>query len=232
MKPRNIANIKGKAVAKPTKSPRRQKLPTQVAPAKKKNSDADVHDERLAKMATSASVNAAAAMEPWAKPTFGEPSSIDALILVQRANCELMIEGDLTGVEATLYGQAQALQVIFTNLARRAARQEYVNQLQTYLVLALKAQAQSRATLQTLAEIKNPRPVAFVAQANISNGPQQVNNGLEQATRAEELANSSNELSKEDYGLLQNTSASSAAGGANKKLETVGAVNGTTNRKG
>lgn len=48
---------------------------------------------------------------------------------------------------------------------------EYLNATDTYLRLALKAQAQCRATLQTLAEIKNPRPVAFVKQANIAHGP-------------------------------------------------------------
>lgn len=35
-----------------------------------------------------------------------------------------------------------------------------------------------RATIETLAEIKNPRAVAFVTQANIAHGPQQVNNGV------------------------------------------------------
>lgn len=40
-----------------------------------------------------------------------------------------------------------------------------------------KCSTQCRATLETLAEIKNPRPVVFVRQANIANGPQQVNNG-------------------------------------------------------
>jgi len=45
-----------------------------------------------------------------------------------------------------------------------------------YLRLALKAQGQCRATLETLAAIKNP-PVVFARQANIAHGPQQVNNG-------------------------------------------------------
>ena len=49
---------------------------------------------------------------------------------------------------------------------------------------ALKAQAQCRATLEALAEIKNPRPVAFVKQANISGGHQQVNNGMQPAQQA------------------------------------------------
>ncbi|HEY2023963.1 MAG TPA: hypothetical protein VGH68_22910, partial [Paraburkholderia sp.] len=42
-------------------------------------------------------------------------------------------------------------------LARKATHCEYLNQMQAHLSLALKAQAQSRATLEALAEIKNPR---------------------------------------------------------------------------
>jgi len=43
--------------------------------------------------------------------------------------------------------------------------------------MALRAQAQCRATLETLAEIKNP-PVVYARQANVTTGPQQVNNSL------------------------------------------------------
>ena len=44
-----------------------------------------------------------------------------------------------------------------------------------YLRVALKAQAQCRATLETLAEMKQP-PTLLARQANIAHGPQQVNN--------------------------------------------------------
>ena len=60
-------------------------------------------------------------------------------------------------------------------LARRAQRVQLLNQLNTNLRLALKAQSQCRATLDTPADMKNP-PVAFVQQANIAHGPQQLNN--------------------------------------------------------
>jgi len=40
--------------------------------------------------------------------------------------------------------------------------------------MAFKAQSQVRTTIDSLAEIKNPRPV-FAKQTNIANGPQQVN---------------------------------------------------------
>src|SRR3546814_10396254 len=45
-----------------------------------------------------------------------------------------------------------------------------------YMRLALKAQSQARTTIETLAEVKNPKAVAFMKQANIANN-QQVNNG-------------------------------------------------------
>ena len=87
--------------------------------------------------------------------------------------------GNLSGLEATLTAQAVALNAIFNEMARRAALNmgEYIDATEVYLRLGLKAQAQCRATLQTLFEMKNPQPIAFVKQANIANGPQQVNNG-------------------------------------------------------
>ena len=75
--------------------------------------------------------------------------------------------------------QAHTLDTVFNELARRACANlgEYVNAAERYMRLAFKAQSQCRATIETLAEIKHPKPVAFVQQANIANGPQQVNNG-------------------------------------------------------
>jgi hypothetical protein len=49
--------------------------------------------------------------------------------------------------------------------------------------LGLKAQSQCRATLETLAQIKNP-PVVIARQANIAQGPQQVNNEMMPSGRA------------------------------------------------
>jgi hypothetical protein len=81
-------------------------------------------------------------------------------------------------MEAMLVSQATALQTIFTDLARKAQAQTYQKQLEVYLGLALKAQAQSRATISALVDLKYPRQATFVKQANIAHGPQQVNNGV------------------------------------------------------
>jgi hypothetical protein len=53
--------------------------------------------------------------------------------------------------------------------------------------MALRAQNQCRATLQTLAAIKNP-PVVFANRANIASGPHPVNNGIPSRTRENESA--------------------------------------------
>ena len=86
--------------------------------------------------------------------------------------------GDMSGPEAILVSQASALNSIFTEMARRSAlnMSEYIEASEKYMRLALKAQAQCRATIETLAEMKNP-PLVIARQANIANGPQQVNNG-------------------------------------------------------
>lgn len=87
--------------------------------------------------------------------------------------------GDLKAAERMLSAQAVSLNAIFAELARRSALNmgDYLDATERYMRLALKAQGQCRATLETLAAIKNP-PVVFAKQANISNGPQQVNNGV------------------------------------------------------
>jgi hypothetical protein len=61
-----------------------------------------------------------------------------------------------------------------------------------YLRLALKAQTQCRATLETLATIKNP-PIIYAKQANFANGHQQVNNGVPPTTHTGETKNQQNE---------------------------------------
>ncbi len=111
----------------------------------------------------------------------------EAIVVMAHA-ADKVKKGDLSECEATLAAQAISLDAIFNALARKAAANlnSHLAAAETCLRLALKAQGQCRATVQTLAEIKNPRPVAFVKQANIAHGPQQVNNeaAVDQAPRA------------------------------------------------
>jgi hypothetical protein len=133
--------------------------------------------ELVSKLALTPSANAAAVVQAYTKGSFGE-SEIHTLMDELRTQFTQVENGDMHYCEAMLVGQANALQAIFVSLARRATNQEYVKNYEMYLRLALKAQNQSRMTLETLATLKNP-PVVFAKQANINhgNGNQQVNNG-------------------------------------------------------
>jgi len=157
------------------------------------------------------------------------------LVFALSDQCEAASSGDLKRGEALLTAQAHTLDAIFNNLARKAARCEYLNQAEVNLRLALKAQSQCRATLETLAAIKNPQPVAFVKQANIAHGPQQVNNEVAQPSRASHARKGEKQPNK----LLEtpnekplDTGAQGATGFANPALETVGAIDRSKDRRG
>jgi hypothetical protein len=125
---------------------------------------------------------------------------ISALADQLARQAEAVTQGDLQRVEAILVAQAHTLEAIFHELARRSAANlgEYLGASETYMRLALKAQNQCRARLETLVTMKNPASVAFVRQANIAHGAQQVNNGrfspLAEASHARESENPPNKL--------------------------------------
>lgn len=85
--------------------------------------------------------------------------------------------GDLSRAETLLISQSLALNSIFGHYARKAATAEFIDKAERLMRLALRAQNQARMTLETLAAIKNPLSGAYVRQANLASGHQQVNNG-------------------------------------------------------
>lgn len=147
----------------------------------------------------------------------------------QNANLAL---GNLTQAENMLMCQAEALQMIFANLAGRAISCKSAEQMQGILALALRAQSGCRATLQTLGELKNPRHAMFVKQANIAHGPQQVNNGAGLARTKEEIPVSTNKLSGANHELLEDTRAASPAITGYPVVAAVGKVHRAKVRSG
>jgi hypothetical protein len=129
----------------------------------------------------SPTIQSAVAIEAWGK--FAGTVDVVDLVGDLRERIKKVQDGDMKPIEAMLMGQAMTLETIFTNLARKAQGQEYLKQFQVNLTLALKAQAQCRATLEALAEIKNPKPVLIAKQANFAH-QQQVNNGMHPAQQA------------------------------------------------
>ena len=155
---------------------------------------------------------------------FGE-LSLNGMIDELREHATNVQKGDLGRVEAMLSHQAHTLDAIFNNLARRAALNagEYMGACDTYLRLALKAQSQCRATLETIAEIKNP-PIVIARQANVTTGPQQVNNGIpaDVASRARQLESAPNQLLEESHGEQLDCGTKGAATGIDSQLAAVG----------
>ena len=94
-----------------------------------------------------------------------------------KAQAAAIQAGDLSLFDAMLVNQAVALQSLFADLAVKASGTKSPENYEMQLKLALRAQNQSRATIQTLVESRNPR-VFINHQANVSHGPQQVNNPL------------------------------------------------------
>ena len=182
----------------------------------------------LAGVAIRPSLNAAVVIEAYSKP-MGEMDLSELAIALQQ-DMDAMFAGDMSRVEAMLFGQAHALQTIFMNLARRSTAQQYVKNADTYLRLALKAQSQCRATLETLAAIKNP-PVVVAQQTNINNGgQQQVNNGGavpmpgQNVHAREKTEIEPNKLLETPNGERMDFGTTGKASRAHSRLATVGAI--------
>lgn len=155
---------------------------------------------------------------------------IDILVQDLNKQCEMASRNDLGRAETLLVAQAHTLDAIFHQLARRAIKCNNSSQFEVNLRLGLKAQSQCRSTLEALSELKNPQRVAFVKQANIAHGPQQVNNGEVQGVGyypAREAGNNNqqNKLSGGSDELSTNARASPLAGRVNQEMEAVGKVN-------
>jgi hypothetical protein len=156
------------------------------------------------------------------KSIIGEVDLTEA-IEVMKEKSDKIIAGDLSELESTLSAQVVSLNAIFTTLARRSTNCEYLNQMETNLRLALKAQAQCARTVEVLAAMKNP-PIVFAKQANIAHGHQQVNNGVQPATHAGKNINSSNELLSENRNATLDTRGEIETGSINQELAAVETV--------
>jgi hypothetical protein len=99
---------------------------------------------------------------------------LDYIGPVQRAISKAE-SGDLTLASRLLAAQAITLDCMFTELARKAALNmgEYVNAAEIFGRLALKAQNNCRATLETLAKLHQPREQT-VRHVHVTEGGQAI----------------------------------------------------------
>lgn len=195
--------------------------------------------QSMARAALLPSINAASVIEAYQGNIIGKEFDLGEMVTCLRETTKEVNGGDLTRLEAMLVSQATALQTMFTSLARRAANQQQIKQFETFMALALKAQAQSRATVSALVDLKYPRQATFVKQANIAHGPQQVNNGAappyatstHAPAHAKENKSAQTELLEQQHGERMDTGKTSTAGGADPHMETVEAVHRPTNTR-
>ena len=145
-------------------------------------------EQAVAFTALRPSINGATVMKAYQGNILGTDVALSGLVQGLSDSCKRVNDGDLSVLEGMLLSQATALQTIFTSLAKRAQAQTQQRHLEAFLGLALKAQAQSRATITALVDLKYPRQATFVKQANIAHGPQQVNNGAAIGAKPEQYA--------------------------------------------
>jgi len=148
-------------------------------------------------------------------------SHIDALVDELRHQTSLVQDGNLQRPKAMLMAQAQALDTLFLTLCKRSlanAREgQYLEAADRYMRLALKAQSQAVRTLDILGQLVAPRPMALVQQANIANGPQQINNHL-----AREKTNSADQtISEASNGIFSDARTPCVEGATNSSIGTL-----------
>jgi hypothetical protein len=226
----------GRPRGAPANAPRQQAKPRQiVATAKPTTAEPNTlvvrlrtPDEsrivRLAQDATAGLAANAVTCVRYAKGWFGDVDLTAALEALTDTAARVHA-GDLREAESLLVAQALSLNTIFTELARRAMLNvgQYPDAFERYLRLALKAQGQSRATLETLANVKNP-PTVFAQQANVAHGSQLVSNGPIPA-RAGNLEIPPIELLRA-HGEQLDAGTTSATGTGDQALAPVGTVHG------
>jgi hypothetical protein len=131
-------------------------------------------------------------------------------------------KGDLSQGHAMLTGQAHTLQSLHYHLLERAF-DKYISStdMELFLRYSLKAQSQCRRTIETQANLVNPRGVALM-QTNIAENIQ-VNNAPALSDRPK-IAQS--KLLGADNGKRLDSRPESQTSGRDTLLETVGALNG------
>jgi hypothetical protein len=168
-------------------------------------------------------------LKQWGNCSDSGDLDVDTLIDELGRQAKAVDGGDLAHAEEVLLAQARTLDFAFHTRARRAAANlgEFLSATETYLRLALKAQSQCRATLETLAAIKYPSSPVFARQANIAHGPLQVINAPQGAEagpwRAGETQNPRTKVLERIDGERLDTRAAGASGGTHPPVETVGA---------
>lgn len=209
---------KAKKPATPIPPKPRKEIPCQTA-----DRTADGYGKAYAETLTAPEVAAFRVVQAANPQNLRDEIDTPGMLEVLRQQAAAVNRGDMAQAEAMLMNQATALQSLFTHLTERGMSQSMMPNLEGFMRMALRAQAQCRATLETLAAIKNP-PIVYARQANVTTGPQQVNNNIPAPNRARGIETEQSQLSGGSHELLPNARASGLEGRVNPALETLGEI--------
>ena len=189
-------------------------------------------DQLLATISVQGDLAHGSLIAGWSLSNNGFGGGLTETVEALREVSKQVRAGDLGPCESMLFAQAVSLNTLFCELTRRAGANagEYPVAMERYMRLAFKAQAQARCTLETLAEIKNPRQVTFAKQVNNAGGHQQVNNGTAPAAAAGPFPVRTGETGSQQTQLLEvhdaewmDAGAQGAPAARNPELATVAA---------
>ena len=184
----------------------------------------DKVDETTARVMSEPEVRSASIIQKFE----GDIIDINYLASELRTQNKIINAGDIGRVESMLGAQAHTLDALFAQLSRRSHSNMVGGCFEVsvaYMKLALRAQSQAVRTLEVLSEIKRPKHIAFVAQANISGGHQQVNNASDM--RVSEIQNAPIQLSGDIHELLPDAGTSGKACRNDQTMEAMRKVDRT-----
>ena len=174
---------------------------------------------KLARTITDPSNQAVHAVAQWSRLT-GTPFD-RGLFLELEAQIADIRDGNLDRPATILAAHLETLSATFFELMRSSYEYRGTPRSDEMLKLALRVQARIDASIRTLADLTNPRPVAYVQQANIGNAVQ-VNNHSSRSVVTESLPNKLLEKQPNEW---MDQRAAKAPIAADSQMATVGAVN-------
>lgn len=191
----------------------------------------DEQGRNYARLITSAELAAYRVIGMMQPKNLADEIDTPTMLATLRDQAAAVQGGDLSHAEAMLINQASSLQALFVRLSERAMEQAHMPNLEGFMRLALRAQSQCRATLETLATIKNP-PIIYAKQANVTSGPQQINNGTAAPSQAREIESEQSQLLRASHGEWMDNGTAGATIPSYSTVEAVGEIDRPEVRRG
>jgi hypothetical protein len=166
-------------------------------------------------------------------------TTTDAVLQEMAKQGQAVADGDLSGVVKILNSQIAVLNSVFATCLNKALRAEHYEVTEAYMRMALRAQANCRTNAEAITAITHPpHPAVFAKQANITSGPQQINNQqINDAGSVTRARTGTTEIQQSKLLEARNTDArmdggaTGATADGDPEMETVEAFDGATHER-